>query len=388
MIESKRFYRRLEEVFTGLDPAWSPKRFASAIAPRILSTMGESLSIRGIHLYRREADLVSRLGESGETRVDLSSELPRRLAGSDDPAISDLPWAGNTAAGSTGIFAVDSAATLLLALHAPRDESDSRTDLLRTSLASLDYAVHQHLRQREMLDSFEQARAIQLSLLPSGRPLFGNYDIAAVSVPARSVGGDLYDFIDLGDSTMAITIADASGHGLPAALQARDVAMGLRMGAERDFKIRRMIAKLNRIIHASGLVSRFISLVYGELEIDGGFTYVNAGHPPPLLLDSRGFRELTVGGPVLGPIAEASYQLGFEQLEAGAMLALYTDGVLERGTAEGREFGTDRVKEWMREWTHGPSDRAISALVRQLQRFGDGAPLEDDVTVALIQVPS
>ena len=388
VIESKRFYRRLEEVFSGLDPAWSPERFATAIAPRILSVLGESLSIIGIHLYRREADLVSRLGEWGEARADLSDELPRRLASSDAAAISDLPWAGTTAAGSTAIFAVDASATLLLALHAPRAGSDSQGSVLQTSLASLDYAVHQHLGQRELLDSFAQARSIQLSLLPPGRPDFGDYDIAAVSQPARAVGGDLYDFIELGPGTLAITVADASGHGLPAALQARDVAMGLRMGAERDFKIRRMVEKLNRIIHASGLVSRFVSLVYGELEINGGFTYVNAGHPPPLLLDGRGFRELTVGGPVLGPIADASYQLGFEQLEPGSMLALYTDGVLERGSEEGREFGTDRLKSWMQEWSHGPSDRAISDLIRQLQRFGNGAPLEDDVTVSLIQVPS
>ncbi len=388
VIESKRFYRHLEELFAGLDPAWSSERFAAAIAPRILSVLGGHLGVVGVQLYRREADRGTLLGQWGETRADLSHQLPRRPSSPDTTAIHDLPWAGVTAAGPAAFFAVDPSATLLLALHTTGDGSDAQPGVLQTSIASLDYAVHQHLRQREMLDSFEQARAIQLSLLPPGRPTFGAYDIAAVSLPAKSVGGDLYDFIELGSSTLAITVADASGHGLPAALQARDVAMGLRMGAERDFKIRRMIEKLNRIIHASGLVSRFVSLVYGELELDGGFTYVNAGHPPPLLLDARGIRELSVGGPVLGPIVGAGYQLGFERLEPGAMLVLYTDGVLERGSEEGREFGAGRLESWMREWNHGSSDRAVANLVQQLQRHSEGAPFQDDVTVVVIQVPA
>ena len=84
-----------------------------------------------------------------------------------------------------------------------------------------------------------------------------------MSLPARVVGGDLYDFLPLDADTLAVTIADAAGHGLPAALQARDVVTGLRIGVERDLKIPRTVEKLNRVIHRSGLVSRFVSLVFG-----------------------------------------------------------------------------------------------------------------------------
>ena len=182
-------------------------------------------------------------------------------------------------------------------------------------------------------------------------------------------------------------MADASGHGLPAALQARDVAMGLRMGAERDLKITRIVEKLNRIIHRSGLSTRFVSLIFGELEVNGNFAYINAGHPPALLRDERGFHELSVGGLFLGPVANSLYKLGFAHLDRGGLLVLYSDGVVERGAESGRPFGAHRLREWMDDWREGPGDRAIAELLRRLKDYDLGRPLEDDVTVVYVRRP-
>jgi sigma-B regulation protein RsbU (phosphoserine phosphatase) len=258
-----------------------------------------------------------------------------------------------------------------------------------STLTSLHYALDQHRRRSALEDLFEQARAIQMSMLPGRHPHFGDFDIAAASVPAQSVGGDLYDFIHVDADTLGIAIADSSGHGLPAALQARDVATGLRMGVERDLKITRTIEKLNRIIHRSGLVTRFISLIFGELEKNGNFTYINAGHPSGLLLDPSGFRELTGGGTILGPIADATYKLGFAHVDRGASLAFVTDGVIEHGIAEGNDgFGEARVRTWMEAWRSGPASEAVEDLVQRLSDYGDGAPFEDDVTAIYIRRPA
>jgi hypothetical protein len=381
VIESKRFHRRLEAVFAGLDASSAAPGFARAVAPRILAQLGESMALVGAHLYEREADRAHLLSSWGAKHPNLSGELPRRLTTSATDGIHELPWFGATEAGPTALLAIDPDATLIMALF----KGTRHVDHFPSSLNSLDYAMQQHLRQREILDHFEEARTIQLSLLPSGRPTFEGYDIAAVSVPASQVGGDVYDFVALDAATMAITVADASGHGLPAALQARDVAIGLRMGAERDFKIRRMIEKLNRIIHGSGVVSRFVSLVYGELEQRGAFSYVNCGHPPALLLDSRGFRELTEGGLMLGPFPDAAYELGYERLEPGSLLALYTDGVIEHFARDRTEFGVERVRAWMQDWREGPADRAVSDLISRLRAFGQGDAFGDDVTVMLVR---
>jgi len=184
-----------------------------------------------------------------------------------------------------------------------------------------------------------------------------------------------------------LAVADASGHGLPAALQARDVATGLRMGIERDLKITRTIEKLNHVIYRSRLASHFVSLVFGELEINGSFAYINAGHPPPLLLDGRGVHELSVGGMILGPNPEARYKLGFAHLDRGAALVLYSDGVIERGAETAAPFDAASLAAWLRDWHEGPAQAAVDDLIARLRAAGEGGPFEDDVTVLLVRRP-
>src|SRR5262249_57939061 len=99
--------------------------------------------------------------------------------------------------------------------------------------------------------------------------------------------GDGCDGIPLAPDAVGLRIGDASGHGLPAALEARDVVVGLRMGAARNLKIDATIERLNDILCGSTLSSRFVSLVYGELDRSGWFDYLNAGHPAPPLVTPR-----------------------------------------------------------------------------------------------------
>ncbi len=390
MLEPKQLYKRLEAVFDGLDPHGSPERFAARLAPRVLDKLGRSLGLTTAHLYRRtDADLALE-ARWGSGRPDLSHELGRRWLAPETRDIADLPWAGETAGGRVGLVPVSEDDALLMALFlADPGELQGAPNRaqLTSALTSLHYALGQHRRRRELEDLFEQARAIQLSLLPHGRPAFGDFDIAALSVPAQSVGGDLYDFIPVDRETLGIAIADSSGHGLPAALQARDVVTGLRMGVERDLKLQRVVEKLNRVIHRSGLVSRFISLIFGELEQNGNFAYINAGHPPALLRDRHGIGELSVGGTLLGPQEDATYKLGFAHLDRGATLALYTDGVIERGVQSGDMFGDQRVKEWMEAWPRGPAHQAAADLIERVTAHARGAPMEDDVTVVYVHRP-
>ena len=385
----RHFHHRLEAMLATVGRTEASPAFAREVVPRVLSELGQFLGVSTAHLYEREADRVRLCEAWGPARDGLAGELPKRLASSGDGAITELPWVGDTERGPAGLFAIDGDETLLVAMfpHADAPDDTAARARLEYVLSTLDYALRQHLKRRQLEDVVEQARAIQLSLLPPGRPSFGDFDIAAASVPAQEVGGDLYDFLPLDDETLAIAVADASGHGLPAALQARDVAMGLRMGAERDLKITRIVEKLNRIIHRSGLSTRFVSLIFGELEVNGNFAYINAGHPPALLRDERGFHELSVGGLFLGPVANSLYKLGFAHLDRGGLLVLYSDGVVERGAESGRPFGAHRLREWMDDWREGPGDRAIAELLRRLKDYDLGRPLEDDVTVVYVRRP-
>jgi hypothetical protein len=391
MLEPKQLYKRLEAVFDGLEPHGSSEHVATRLAPRVLDKLGRPLGISTAHLYQRATSDLSLKARWGQGRPDLSGELARRLIPAETRDIRELPWVGETAGGRVGLVPMSEDDALLMALFVadPGELHVAPTPTQLTSvLTSFHYAFGQHRKRRDLEDLFAQARAIQLSLLPHGRPRFGDFDIAALSVPAQSVGGDLYDFIHVDHDTLGIAVADSSGHGLPAALQARDVATGLRMGVERDLKLQRVVEKLNRIIHRSGLVSRFISLIFGELEKNGNFAYINAGHPPGLLRDRRGFSELSVGGTLLGPQHDATYKLGFAHLDRGATLAIVTDGVLERGVESGDMFGDARLRAWMDGWPAGPAHDAAADLVDRVTHFGGGAPMEDDLTVVYIHRPA
>jgi sigma-B regulation protein RsbU (phosphoserine phosphatase) len=391
VIESKSFYRRIEAAFAGLRETHSELGFAELVAPRLLHHLAQPLAIGAVQVYERRGGRLTQAVTCGAKSPDLSGELMERFAPIGAEAIRELPWVGETRAGRSGLLnAGDAEESPLLALIlAPPGAlrgAPSRSELL-SALTSLRYAILQHQHRRELEDLFEQARAVQQSLLPPSKPQFADYDICAVSVPAQSVGGDFYDFIPIDRETMALTVADASGHGLPAALQARDVATGLRMGAERDFKVTRMIERLNRVIHRSGLSTKFVSLVFGELEKNGNFWYVNAGHPTPLLIDDKGVHELTVGGMILGPDPDTLYKLGFAHLDRGATMVLYSDGVVERAIEREREFGTAGLSRWLTDWREGPAEAAIHDLLVRLRKQDDGTPFEDDVTAMMVRRP-
>lgn len=388
MIQSKSFYRSLEKVFAGAGRVQNRERFASRIAPALLEVLGPALGATAVHVYERRKDGFATAKRWGESRPDMGPELLRHLDAEDAEGIRELPWVADLGVGRVGLFGVGAADGPLMAIFGPGpgalERGPTRSEFLSV-LNSLLYAMRQHLEKNELRDLLDQARKIQLSLLPEGRPEFAGFDVYAVSYAASDVGGDLYDYLLVADDTLGLAVADASGHGLPAALQARDVAVGLRMGVERDLKIVSAIEKLNRVIHRSGLTSRFISLLFGELEQNGNFSYVNAGHPPALLLDSRGVRELRVGGMVLGPDPQARYKLGFTHVDRGATLVLYSDGVVERGATWGEEFGMERLKQWLRDSKKGSAEEAVNDLFARMDEHAGGRAYEDDVTVMVVK---
>lgn len=261
----------------------------------------------------------------------------------------------------------------------------AQSEDLMASLGIIRHAVDQKLRQERFVSVLNEARQIQMSILPRRSPRRGEFDIAGFTVPAEIVGGDFFDFIPVTDRIHGIAIADASGHGLPAALQVRDVYTGLRMGVARDFKIVRTVERLNRIIHQSRMTTKFVSLFYGEIEEEGNFIYVNAGHPPPLHFHSKGVTTLKQTGMVLGPSATASYSRGFLALEPGDSLLLYTDGMTEASDPKGREFGIERLKKAFLAIKEKPADEIVRSLVEKVGEYVRVRAPEDDRTVVVVK---
>ncbi len=267
----------------------------------------------------------------------------------------------------------------------------SHRDDVLFSLGVLRHAINQKLRQERMQEVFDQARKIQASILPRRVPVYGGFELYGLIQPMESVGGDFYDYIPITDKILGLAIADVSGHGLPAALQVRDIFMGLRMGMARDFKIVRTVERLNQIIHRSTLTSRFVSMFYGELEPNGVFIYVNAGHPPPFHLSAAGeVRYLEEGGAVLGPVADATYERGFVRLNPGDTVVLYTDGMIEATPPDsegGGEFGIERLVEIARRLSGKSSREIAETMMKDVEAYRGGAEPQDDRTVVVVTYP-
>ena len=260
---------------------------------------------------------------------------------------------------------------------------------LRSSLNIIRLAINQKLRQERFQEILEDARRIQASILPKRVPQYADFDMAGDSRPAETVGGDFYDYIPVTPEIFDLVVADASGHGLPAALQVRDVHVGLRMGLTRDFKVSRTVERLNTIINRSKLVSKFVSLFIAELETNGNLIYSNAGHVPPFIIHADAEIEyLREGGMVLGPSPDATYRRGFAQLQPGETLVLYTDGITEcPHHTSGEEFGVARLQRLIIKHAHLPAKEIVDTVFRAVARFAGATIPSDDQTLVVVRRP-
>lgn len=275
----------------------------------------------------------------------------------------------------------------VVAFSIAADRRDNEDDVL-FALSSIRHSINLKLAKEKLENIILQSEEIQMSLLPDGDVSFPGFDIAGRSQPAEIVGGDVYDFLPINPNILGIAIGDATGHGLPAALQARDVITGLRMGISEDLKMIKLFEKLNKVIHKSRLTSRFVSLFYGELEVTGNFIYCNAGHNPPFYYRRKKdrFYPLSDGGMVLGPSSTVTYTRGFYKLDPGDFIIMYTDGISEAKNALGEDYGECRVLEYARTRTQkSPARDVVQGLLEEAAAWSAPGSAVDDRTAVLIK---
>ncbi len=401
-IDYRQLMRRVEQVVAAIQESDERGATIHRLADAVLSRLGDALRISGGRLYRRAGDHFEIVATFPESRPELIGvRLPESYApirdvlesgvvfvAADDPRIDRNVEARLGVQGFAAIELGDEEFLVSLDV-APGVHRD---DVLY-SLGVLRHAINQRLRQERFEAVFDEARKIQASILPRRMPVYGTFDLAGQTQPMEHVGGDFYDFIPVTDKILGVAIADVSGHGLPAALQVRDVYMGLRMGMARDFKIVRTVERMNQIIHRSTLTSRFVSMFYGELELNGVFIYVNAGHPPPFHLDAAGaVTYLEHGGAVLGPIADSTYERGFVRMRPGDTVVLYTDGMIEASPLSApdrapEEYGVERLVALARSLRARPAREIVDAMLRDVEAFCGDAEAQDDRTVVVVRYP-
>lgn len=231
------------------------------------------------------------------------------------------------------------------------------------------------------------AREIQANLLPSTAPLLPGYDIACRSVPARSVGGDYYDFIPAGAGRVALCVADVSGKGIPAALLMANLQATIRSQTLDGVSPGECARRSNRLLYRSTDMGRFATCFYGVLDAGSGhLTYSNAGHDHPLVLRPDGEEvALIAGGPVLGAFDDQSYDEGAVTLERGQVLVAYSDGITESFDQHDRPFGISGLRTSLARARHGCAREILEAVLSATAAHAGSRPQSDDITLVVLR---
>lgn len=238
-------------------------------------------------------------------------------------------------------------------------------------------------RQAEIEQDMRLARDIQQGLLLEAVPRLPGWEISAVSLPARDLGGDLYDFLPLADGWHGIMIGDVSGKGLPAALRMAVARTVFRHAARRDEPPGPTLADTNRGV-LSEIPQGMVTMLYAKLHTQcGELRLANAGHNYPVLIDGQ-VSELELSGMPLGVDDESEYDEVAAVIPPGATVVLYTDGVIEADTPAGDIYGYERLEQMLSVHAHLKPRALLSALLHELRAWSGGAQA-DDITVVIIR---
>jgi len=235
----------------------------------------------------------------------------------------------------------------------------------------------------------EIAKEIQDTILPESVPSIPGFEIYAMTLPAMEIGGDLYDFIPLTSNHWGFVIADVSGKGVSAALYMALCRTLIRVCGIAQERPDDAIRDANRLIYEDGRSSMFITTIYGILDPQKMvFTYVNAGHNPPLLFrgDPPVGRMMPGKGIALGVIDEIRLSPETLHVERGDLIVLYTDGVTEAVNAQEKFFGEDRLNASVSRNLNRPVHEIATELINDIRKFSGTEPQSDDITFILIRV--
>jgi serine phosphatase RsbU (regulator of sigma subunit) len=257
------------------------------------------------------------------------------------------------------------------------------------TLESLCLAEQMALRldaERRAAHELELAQRVQRRLMPQERPPLATLDYSGRCLQARAVGGDYFDFLDLGPGRLGLVLADVSGKGFAAALLMAALQASLRSRDPDDMlDLPRQLRAVNQLLYRSSEDSRFATLFIGIYDdASRRLVYANCGHNPPLLVRAAAGASVRLEptATVLGILEEWDCETCEVMLAPGDLLALYTDGVVEAFSDEGEEFGEARLERALRANAAAPLDTVLDAVVTDVVRFS-GHEQEDDLTLLL-----
>jgi len=231
---------------------------------------------------------------------------------------------------------------------------------------------------------------VQRNLFPRELPQIAGWQVAAVCRPARSVAGDYYDVLLAADGALGVALGDVSGKGVGASLLSAGLHAVIRSRLPvAGCDLAQLLADLNTHLLESSAAEMFATIVVARVDAsEGRVTYVNAGHPPPLLVTGGGTRWLDEGGPLAGVVPDARYVPGEVRMQPGDLFVIYSDGVTEAERSQGvppELFGDRRLLETLVAARDASAAQALDAVLQAVDRWsGPGEPA-DDISVIVVK---
>jgi len=280
--------------------------------------------------------------------------------------------------------------------YSPNDvdllQSVARQTALAIENCRLTTTVANETAEREVIQrELAIAREVQQRLLPQSYPQMSGVACFGVCRPAREVGGDYFDFVELPDAALGIAIGDVSGKGIPASLLMASLQASLRgQTLVEDQNLETLMANVNRLVYAASPVNRYATFFYAHYEPESRrLSYVNAGHNPPLVIpraNGHSVTRLDAGGPPVGLLPQAAYVKGQLELSAGDLLVLFTDGISEAMNTRDEEWGEENLIYAVRRAAGAGPSAIVDQVFHDADAFTAGAPQHDDMTIVLLEV--
>jgi serine phosphatase RsbU (regulator of sigma subunit) len=263
------------------------------------------------------------------------------------------------------------------------------------------YFIQRYMEQKEALDKkvqqqrddllkdVELAAQVQRLFLPVSEPAIDGLEIAGMMHPARSVGGDYYDYIPINAHTIQVVIADVAGKGVPAALLMSATAAAMRLEANRDRNMLAQVERLNTQIGAVSDPERYVTLLATEIDTHKRIIrYVNCGHNPALLFRAKtgALMRMDSSCPPIGLSPDEICELASADLASGDVVVFYTDGVTEAENRLGEEFGLERLSTVVRDGSSSLSAQELTTKIfNSAADFCSDVGFHDDVTIVVVK---
>jgi len=245
--------------------------------------------------------------------------------------------------------------------------------------------AHKYEAERRAAQEIEIAKQVQARLFPQVHPQARTLEYAGLCLQARQVGGDYFDFLDLGQQRLGLVIGDVSGKGIAAALLMANLQANLRSQSAVALSHPELfLSSVNRLFYENTVDSAYASLFFAEYDdATRRLRYANCGHLSGLVLrGDNTYSRLASNGTLLGLFREWECAIADYQLEPGDLLALYTDGITEAHNGDGREFGEERLMDSLRQHRGQPCQQAVEGITEEVRSLNP-VDQHDDITLIL-----